>query len=237
LALGGTATVVSADNVCPTILPADVVAVSEPRLCRDGAAEGNELSICREYRNERHIYLVVFRGGVSPKAVYEHVRTDQRPDMIAQGTARRDLGDRTCKLETPLGVPTGATYSGTGVCEDEQGRPLLCSLFEHAGAREPEAMRYFVYYEPDGSGIRRIDAVSAGTNEHMLEAELAYHLGQALATSVCCRDQAHAYLAHAAALFPDDGAYHAALTAQLGERDTSQDSISAAFSRMLEQSR
>jgi len=151
---------------------------------------------------------------------------------VPQGV-RRYIGKRHCNMERPLGVPAAATYRGTGVCEDEQGRPLPCSLYEHAGARQPEALRYFVYYEPDGSGIRQVDAVSAGQNEHMLEAELAFQLGQSLANRVCCRDRARAYLAHASALYPDDGAYRAALLAQQGERATSQRDLLAAFSRTL----
>jgi len=88
---------------------------------------------------------------------------------------------------------------------------LPCSLFEHAGARDPEAKRYFVYYDPNGRGVRQIDTVSAGRNVHVLEAELAYQLGQALAATGCCRDRAREYAAHAADLFPDDSTYHTAL--------------------------
>jgi hypothetical protein len=151
--------------------------------------------------------------------VYEHDETTGwAGDTLPPGT-RRNVGRRRCNLERPLGVPAGAAYRGTGVCEDERDRPLPCSLFEHAAARQPEALRYFVYYVPDGRGVRRIDAVSAGRNEHALEAELAFQIGRALQQAGCCRDRAEAYLLHAAALFPDDEIYRAAVAA-VGRRDT-----------------
>lgn len=234
VALSAIPLVAAASNVCPKILPADVVAVSEPRLCRSGDPNGDKFSVCREYQNNQRIYQVVYRGGTEPKAVYARVRPDGHRDNAENLAARHDIADRICRLSAPPSVPAGATYSGTGVCEDEQGRPLPCSLYEHAAARQPEALRYFVYYEPDGSGIRRIDAVSAGQNEHMLEAELAFQLGQSLVNDICCREQAQAYLAHAAALFPDDGVYRAALVAQQGERATSHHDLTAAYSRILE---
>lgn len=227
---------VAADNACPSILPTDVSVISEPRLCRTGFAEGGKFSVCHEYGNDRRLYQVVFRGGTAPKAVYERVRADRHRDKFAQVITRRNFGDRACNLQPPPSVPTGATYRGTGVCEDEQGRPLPCSLFEHAGARQPEAMRYFVYYAPDGSGIRRIDALPAGHNEHALEAELAFHLGQALSRTVCCGNRAKSYLAHAAALFPDDGTYRAAVIALLGDDIKAQSTPMAAFRRMLDSS-
>lgn len=225
----------AAVNDCAAILPAAASAIGEPRLCRVNEDDG--VFVCRAYRDDRRVYQVLFRGGTSPVAVYEHAGTDRQTDeTVLQGT-RRYVGARSCNLERPSGVSVGATYRGTGVCEDGQGRPLPCSLFEHAGARQPEAMRYFVYYEPDGSGIRRIDAVSAGRNERMLDAELAFQLGQSLANSSCCRDRARAYLAYAAALFPDDGVYRAALTSRFGEHVGTQNTPMAAFSRMLEQLR
>ena len=209
-ALVAAATSLAAGNDCPAILPAAASAIDEPRLCR--ANDDDSVFVCRTYRDGRRVYQVLFRGGTSPVAVYEHAGMDRhRGETVLQGT-RRNIGKRHCNLERPLDVPAGAAYRGTGVCKDEQGRPLPCSLYEHAGARQPETMRYFVYYEPDGSGMRRVDALPAGNNEHVLEAELAFQLGQALSRNVCCSSRALAYLTHAAALFPDDDTYRAAMT-------------------------
>jgi hypothetical protein len=225
-----------ANNDCPAILPMDAVAISMPRLCQHASMGRNEHAVCREYSDDQRIYQVVFRGGASPAAVYELTSAYTQDEATAPNVTPLRIGKRSCDLERPQGVPGAATYRGTGICQDEQGQPLPCSLFEHAGARQPEAMRYFVYYEPGGGGIRRIDTVSAGPNERMLEAEMAFQLGQALANSICCRERSRAYLARAAALFPDDGTYRAALTAQAGDRFLSYGSPLTSFRRMLEQS-
>jgi hypothetical protein len=227
-ALGVIAPATVGANDCPAILPAFAGAVGEPRLCHAGDDKRDGLFVCREYRDADRVYRVLFRGGPAPKQVYELTRDDATATQLP-------VRGRRCELARPPGVPVAASYRGTGVCADEHGRPLPCSLFEHAGAREPEAMRYFVFYEPDGNGIRRIDALSVGRNEHALEAELAFHLGQALAGSTCCRDRARDYVAYATALFPDDGAYRAALTAQMSEGAGAQSTPMTAFSRMLDQ--
>jgi hypothetical protein len=228
-ALGVAAPVTAGANDCPAILPASASAVGEPRLCQVGDDKRDGPFVCREYLDSDRLYRVLFRGGPVPKQVHELTRNEATPTQLP-------VRGRRCELARPPGVPATAQYRGTGVCKDEHGRPLPCSLFEHAGAREPEAMRYFVFYEPDGSGIRRIDVLSAGRNEYALEAELAFQLGQALADGACCRDRARDYVAYAAALFPDDGAYRAALTAQLGEGAEAQSTPMTAFSRMLDQS-
>ncbi len=167
-------------NDCPAILPASAGAVGEPRLCH-ADDESDRLYVCREYRDAERFYRLLFQGGPVPKQVYELTRNDAT-------LTRLPVRGRRCDLARPAGVPVAAVYRGTGVCQDEHGRSLPCSVYEHAGAREPEAMRYFVYYEPDGSGLHRVEALSAGKNEHTLAAELAYQIGQALAASDCCRE-------------------------------------------------
>jgi hypothetical protein len=206
-------------NDCPAIVPADAMPIGEPRLCRASKDDEQRFYVCRTYRDNQLIYHVVFHGGRSPVAVYVHaVTANQSQETVLTGS-RRDVGKRECNLERPVGVPAGAAYRGTGVCEDAQGRPLPCSLYEHAGARQPEALRYFVYYEPEGRGVRHVDVLPAGRNEHALEAEFAFQLGQALRKTGCCHRLAEAYLLHAEALFPDDDRYRAAVIA-IGQRDT-----------------
>lgn len=201
--LGVAAPVTAGANDCPAILPASADAVSEPRLCYAGDDKRDGFFVCREYRDADRFYRVLFQGGPAPKQVYELTRNEATPTQLP-------VRGRRCELTRPPGVPVAANYRGTGVCQDEHGRPLPCSLFEHAGARQPEAMRYFVFYEPDGSGVHRIDMLSAGRNEHAFAAELAFQIGQALADSDCCREQARAYVEHAAALFPAEPVYRAA---------------------------
>jgi len=196
---------------CPAILPADAVAISEPRLCRIDETGHDNAAVCREYSDDRQLYQLVFRGGTTPHAVSVIHANGSTPVAMAGNDTSSLAGNPQCNLERPAGVPANAAYRGTGVCEDEHGQPLPCSLFEHTSAREPEAKRYFVYYHPDGRGVRQIDIVSAGRNTYALEAELAHQLGQALSATGCCREQALQYAAYAAALFPDDMTYRAAL--------------------------
>lgn len=193
-------------NDCPAILPTSAGAVGEPRLCQVGEGKSDRLFVCRDYRDSDRHYRVLFRGGPVPKQIHELARHDSIP-------TRHAVAGRRCDLARPAGVSATASYRGTGVCQDEHGRPLPCGLFEHAAARQPEAMRYFVFYEPDGSGVRHVEALIAGRNEHALTAELAYQIGRALAGGGCCRDEARAYVAHAVALFPDEPSYRAALHA------------------------
>lgn len=194
-------------NDCPAILPAGAGALGELRLCQVGATGVHGFSVCREYSDDQRLYQVMFQGGTSPAVVLVRpvagagTVNDQSPEnnISVSGAA--------CDLARPEGVPVASVYRGTGVCRDEQGEPLPCSVYEHAAAREPVAIRYFVYYEPDGTGLRKVDALPAGRNERVLEAEIAFQLGQAMAGAACCREDARGYLAHAVTLFPRDSVY------------------------------
>jgi len=198
----------SRENAC-SFLPAEARTLSEPRLCRLDAGDGHGLAVCRDYSDDHRLYQVVFQGGTSPIVVYESagVRFPRQAQVI---TNRHDTGIARCELARPTGIPAAADYRGTGVCDDESGQPLPCSLFEHQGAREPEKKRYFVYYDPTGRGVQQIVSLSAGANSEALEAELAFQLAQALDQTRCCQDLARAYQAHAQALFPDEPLYNMA---------------------------
>jgi hypothetical protein len=228
-ALLGFAGVAALADDCGGILPRGATATTGLYLCGDGTAARDERYACRDYRTGETAFRVLFRGGTAPSQAYEFAPSDATPTRLA-------VAGRRCEQARPAGVPATAQYRGTGVCADEHGRPLPCSLFEHAGAREPEAMRYFVYYDPDGSGIRCIDALAAGRNEHALDAELAFQLGQALSRTGCCGNHAKSYLAYASALFPDDGTYRAAMIALRGDDSKAQSALMAAFRRMLDSS-
>ncbi|HCU54170.1 MAG TPA: hypothetical protein DIC36_07825 [Gammaproteobacteria bacterium] len=225
---------VGRDNAC-SILPAGASALGAPRLCRFDSRDEHELAVCREYSDDQKIYQLVYQGGTMPVAMYISAGT-KFTKMKLEIPDQPNAGRQRCKLLRPDELPAAAIYRGTGVCQDELGQPLPCSLFEHAGAREPEARRYFVYYEPDGSGVRHIDVLPAGPNKHAFEAELAFQVGQSLVNADCCRDRARAYLAYAANLFPDDGLYRAVLTVHLNDAVREQSSPLASFTRLLDRS-
>ena len=196
-------------NDCPAIVPADAVALGELRLCNATSGSPDELSACRNYGADSHTFRIDFRGGVVPVAVRRLAVASTQDEASPAPATVIEAGKRGCDLTRPAGVPRNAVYRGTGVCRDEHDKALPCSVYEGASARQPVAMRYFAYYEPDGRGIRHVDSLPAGPNKSALEAEVAYQLGQALAASECCREQARSYIAHAVGLFPDDSTYRA----------------------------
>jgi hypothetical protein len=200
-------------NDCPAILPADAAPLGELRLCRAAGASPVELTACRNYGAGNHVFKIEFQGGVVPVSVRRLPAASRPGEASSAAETVIDVGKRGCDLARPTGVPRTAVYRGTGVCREEHDRPLPCSVFEGASARQPVAMRYFAYYEPDGRGVRQIDALPAGPNDHALEAELAFQLGQALAATECCREEARGYVAHAAGLFPADSIYRSTLNA------------------------
>jgi hypothetical protein len=198
---------VGRDSAC-SILPAGARALGEPRLCQFESRNDHELAVCREYSDDQKIYQLVYQGGTMPVAMY--ISADKKFPKMKRGIPEQpNAGRQRCELLRPDGLPVAAIYLGTGVCQDELGQPLPCSLFEHHGAREPEAKRYFVYYDPTGRGVRRIVSLSAGINTDALEAELAFQLGRALDQTRCCTDLARAYQNHAQALFPNEPLYSA----------------------------
>ncbi|UCH52400.1 MAG: hypothetical protein JSW09_07160 [Pseudomonadota bacterium] len=194
------------------VLPDSARPIDELHLCQAADVASDATYACLHYRAGGQLFLALFKGGTVPKAVYALASVGTTGTSNPTGRAL-PVGKQGFDLERPQGVPPQAVYRGTGVCQDEAGAELPCSVFEHAAARQPEAMRYFVYYAPDGSGVRQIDTLPAGRNERALEAELAFQLGQALAGKECCRAQARAYMTLAASLFPDDPIYRAALQA------------------------
>lgn len=191
------------------VLPGSAQPFGELHLCQLAGGGGGAIYACREYLADGRSFVALFKGGTVPKAVYE---SGEAGASGADTQALRSLPvrNRRFDLERPEGVPSPSVYHGTGVCRDEAGTELPCSVFEYGGARQPEIVRYMVFYDPIGGGVQKVDALPAGRNEHALEAELAFQLGRSLANSPCCREQARAHLAHALALFPRDAAYASA---------------------------
>lgn len=198
---------------CASFTSADARAQGELRLCQHPVEGVATTFACREYRNADFRYLLLFKGGPLPKAMLRNGLPREVPDPgSAPGTeATRPL----CRQSPPPGVPDSATYRGTGVCLDAHDRAVPCSVYEHALARSPHAMRYLVFYDPHGAGATHIDAQVAGDNTNALLAELAFQTGTQLVNSTCCSAQAQGYFAYALDLFPDEPDYRAAYDAGL----------------------
>jgi hypothetical protein len=195
-------------NECAHFTSTGARAQGELRLCEHSVDGAPATFACREYRDADFRYLLLFKGGPLPKAIYRHESGQGMPNLrVAQ---RFEAAPESCRQQPPPGVPASAVYRGTGVCLDANDRPVPCSVYEHAAARRAHAMRYLVLYDPRGAGPIDIDAQVAGDNANALLAELAFQMGLQLLNGECCREQAQGYLAYALELFPDDPLYRAA---------------------------
>jgi hypothetical protein len=210
---------------CATMLPADATSVGAPRLCRDDG----QVSVCQLYGNERQQFVLIFRGGKLPLKVVEQT------DAIESSPAQSPDVAGQCEPARPSGVPAAAKFLGTGVCSDDNGQPLPCQAFEHAGARQRDVLLYLAQFQGDGGGLQRLDVIPIALNEHAGEAVLAHALGLALAERSCCAERAQAYLARAAALFPDDEQYRVALIRHQARSDVGRSSPLAAYERLFQQ--
>ena len=200
---------------CADFTSATATPAGELRLCEQAVSRGTRTYACRDYRDSGHRYVLLFEGGPWPKAV---VRQESHGgDATVRPVRRADAVRLTCHQGPPHGVPETATYRGTGVCLDADDRSVPCSVFEHAAARDPQLMRYMVFYDPEGRGPVAIDASVAGENVDALPAELAYRLGVALLDTGCCQGQGTEYLELAHRLHPDDPAYRSAYRNSVAE--------------------
>jgi len=127
---------------CTHFTSRDATAQEELRLCEREINGPVETYACREYRDAGNRYELLFKGGPAPKAIRQQATGDEQASLRA--FSRADAQGQACRQTPPPGVPTHATYRGTGVCLDAKDRSVPCSLFEHAMARDPVAMRYLV---------------------------------------------------------------------------------------------
>lgn len=196
-----------AANECLNLLPDDVKADGLPKIC-ESAFNGIEFSYsCQDYRSGENRYRVLYKGGRTPKAVLA-LNADGSEQILSSPI----FGDHrlTCPLTPPTGVPKYATHRGTGVCHDENDKPIACSIFLHTAARQTESHRYMVFYPNNSEATVKVDVQVAGNNDDAMVAELAFQIGMSLWDTECCTEQAVQYLAYAYSLFPRAEAYRQA---------------------------
>lgn len=197
----------AAANECLNLFPYDVKPDGLAKICQS-AFNGIEFSYsCQDYRSGDNRYRVLYKGGRTPKAVLA-----LNPDGTEQILSSPVFGDNklTCPLSAPPGVPRYATHRGIGVCHDEHNKPVACSIFLHAAARESEAHRYMVFYPNSPTDQTKIEVQAAGNNDDAMVAELAFQIGMSLWETECCTKEAVKYLAYAYSLFPRAEAYRQA---------------------------
>lgn len=192
---------------CRTFLTAKAVPVGQVKLCESAYTGIWQHYSCQDYAVGEQNYRVIYRGGLVPKAIVALNRWQQEQLIWSPVFGDKKM---SCPLAPPKGMPAQATHRGIGVCEDDDGKPVPCSIYEHKAARKTEYHRYMVYYRANGSGTKIIDAQVAGTNKNAMVAEFAYQLGRSLLETTCCSEQAMEYLELAHRLFPKAQEYHAA---------------------------
>lgn len=192
---------------CLALFPAKTVPVGQLKLCESAYTGLWQHYSCQDYQTGEQRYRVIYRGGLVPKAIVALNRWQQEQLIWSPVFGDKKM---SCPLTPPKGMPVQATHRGIGICEDDDGQQVPCSVYEHKAARKTEYHRYMVFYRPNGSGTKIIDAQVVGANKNAMVAEFAYQLGRSLLETSCCSEQAMAYLELAHRLFPQAEEYHAA---------------------------
>lgn len=187
--------------------PESMVPLGQPKLCQSSYNGSSQQYSCQDYQANEQTYRIIYLGGLVPKAIL-YLDAQNKEHLEWSPT----FGDQNLvwSLPVPKGVPTEAVHYGTGVCQDEYGKKIPCSVYEHRVARKAEYHRYMVFYAPDGSGPTHVDEQVAGENKNAMLAEIAYQIGLSLLDTDCCSEQAMAYLELAYSLFPNAMVYQKA---------------------------
>lgn len=193
-------------NECLDLLPYDTVANGHSKICQSSFNGMNNHYSCQDYQSGDTRYRVLYRGGVTPKAIIKI-----NPDNSEQLLSAPLFGDLRlrCPLTPPAGIPEYAVHRGTGVCQDENDSMVACSVFEHAAARKMEATRYMTFFASEKPSVV-IDAQIASDNEDAMVAEIAFQIGMSLWDTDCCSERAVEYLEQAYKLFPQAEPYRTA---------------------------
>ena len=194
----------AAANECLNLFPYDVKEEGLPKICTSDFTGKTARYGCQDYRSGENRYRVLYRGGRSAKAV---LALDNDGSEHVMSSPQRGDQSLNCPLNAPAGVPKYANHRGVGVCQDEMNRPIACSIFQYAAARQPLEHLYMVYYPNAEQEPVQIDVEDAGKNEDAMVAEIAYQLGRSLLQTSCCNDRAMQYLAFAYRLFPRSETY------------------------------
>jgi len=195
-------------NDCLRMLPDDTTVDGPPEICQSDFNGFMHHYSCQDYRAGDTHYRVLYRGGVTPKAV---LRFDaDTPHHLLVSSPLFGDSKLSCPLKPPDGIPQHAAHRGLGVCHDADNRPVACSVYEHAAPRQTVAHRYMTFYTAEETNPITIETQIAGSNDNAMVAEIAYQLGMSLWETECCTEQAVAYLAYAYRLFPRAEVYRTA---------------------------
>lgn len=194
----------AAANDCLNLMPDDVKAEGEPKICSSDFSGVKSNFSCQDYRSGENRYRVLYKGGRNPQAVLALKANNQEQVLSSPLRGNQKLD---CPLKAPADVPKYANHRGTGVCRDEANMPIACSVFQYDAAREPISHLYMVYFPNKTHRHIQVVVEDAGANQNAMVAEISYQLGQSLLKTSCCNDRAIKYLAYAYKLFPRSETY------------------------------
>ena len=209
-------------NECLSKMPAGASALGQAKLCKSAFSGLNGQYSCQDYQASGQRFRVIYKGGLEPLAI---VRLDHSGREQLIYSPRWGEHKMRCPLPAPEVISRHAQHRGLGICVDNNDKPVACSVYEHAQARQSRSWRYLVFHQHNGRS-EVAHRMVAGDNRDAMEAEIAYQLGLSLLNTECCSERATAYLEHAHRLFPRVTVYRSsyldALLQQLAvlEQDT-----------------
>lgn len=204
----------AAANECLNLFPYDTVEDGLPKICQSAFNGVPSDYSCQDYRSGENQYRVLYKGGRTPKAILALNSNGSEQLLSSPLFGNQKL---KCPLKAPAGVPKYATHRGIGICRDENDKPVACSIFLYAAARDTNLHSYMVFYPKNKQEKMRVDVSDAGKNENAMAAEIAFQIGMTLWETECCSEQAVPYLAYAYHLFPRSETYRHAY--QLGRAE------------------
>jgi hypothetical protein len=193
---------------CSAYIPVDAQAVDSFRLCQSDHEGANKLYACVQFVSAKTNYRVLFSGGRHPEVIAKLTTIGEVDELLwrkAQGPNRP-----TCDFPPPAQLPTGTTFVGAGVCEDEQAQPVPCAVFRDKLPQRTTLADHMVLYRADGLGPDHTSIIYTGVNEDTAPAQLAFQIGLALLKTSCCQQNGLKYIEHAYRLFPGSIVYRSA---------------------------
>ncbi|MFV1984643.1 MAG: hypothetical protein ACC657_13955 [Thiohalomonadales bacterium] len=200
-----TSSVVSA-NECISYISNKAVKIDGLKICESSYNGISDIYSCQDYQAADKKYRVLYKGGISPKAIV--ALNDKTGEDLVWATIF-DNNMLSCPLTAPRGIHIHAKHRGTGICTDEQEQLVPCSIYEHKTSRQIESHRYMVFYPSNESVSQeiKVETYIFDASEDAMTAELAYQLGLSLLDTQCCSQQAMTYLEYAYHLYPKANLY------------------------------
>jgi hypothetical protein len=151
---------------------------------------------------------VLFSGGRHPDVIARLTTVGEVDELLWYREKRSD--QPTCDFPPPAQLPTGTTFIGAGVCEDEYAQPVPCAVFRDKPPQRTSIADHMVFYRADGLGPQHTSIITLGVNEDAFSAQLAFQIGLALLKTSCCQQSGLKYIEHAYQLFPGSTTYRSA---------------------------